>query len=106
MKKAAARDNKTTTAEDTVQQYLDGINAKRQFLGTTLNMSWRLALTVLIPVIGGVKLDDHFHTSPSWTLTGFIVAAVGACSAVWGTIQELNADQKKIDQDVPKENKE
>ncbi len=72
--------------------------AKTQFIGATLNLSWRLALTVLIPVVGGIKLDERFATSPSFTLTGLMLASVGACVAIWSTVQEVNrlqADEAK-----------
>lgn len=40
-------------------------------------MSWQLAIVVLIPVIGGFKLDQHFNTSPLWTIVGFLIAIGG-----------------------------
>lgn len=99
MGKAAAKQT-TTTAEDEIQQAMKTLEAKQQFIGATLNMSWRLALTVVIPVVGGIKLDQHFDTSPSLTLAGFFLAVFGACMAVWGTVKEVNqlqADQEKKD---------
>ncbi len=92
MSKAAAK-KKTTTAEDEVQGYMDALNAKRMFLGATANMSWRLAITVLVPIVAGVKLDDHFHSMPSYTLAGIMIAAAAGSAAVWSTIKEVNHEQ-------------
>lgn len=95
MKTAAAKRETTTVdpVEEEMDRFMEAQAAKAQFLGATLNMSWRLALTVLIPIIAGVKIDQHFHTEPSFTLLGFIIAAVGGSMAVWGTIKQVNADQ-------------
>lgn len=102
MKKAAGK-RKTTTAtvEGDLEQYVEALEARQQFFGDTLNMSWRLALTVLIPIIGGVKLDQNFGTTPSLTLLGLMIAAIGACVAVWDTVKEVNM----IQADSNKENK-
>jgi F0F1-type ATP synthase assembly protein I len=89
MKRGAAKP-KTTTVDDDLQQMMDAQVAKTQFVGATLNLSWRLALTVLIPVIAGIKLDDKFDTAPSFTLTGLMLASVGACVAIWSTVKEVN----------------
>ena len=40
-------------------------------------MSWQLAIVVLIPVIGGYKLDQRFKSLPLWTITGFVLAMLG-----------------------------
>jgi hypothetical protein len=94
MGKAAARKvTPTTVVEDELDQRLATINAGSQFIGATLNMGWRLALTVLIPLLGGIELDKHLHTSPSFTLGGMMLAAVASSAAVWATIKEVNAEQ-------------
>ena len=96
-KSAASR--KTASAQDGVEQYIDVLEAKQQFIGATLNLSWRLALTVLIPIIGGLSLDKRFDTSPSYTITGFMLAVVCGCMAVWATVKEVNqlqADEDKL----------
>jgi len=103
MKKAAAKDKPTTTSED-IEQYLTVFDARRQFIATTMNMSWRLAVTVLVPILGGVWLDNRYHTSPSWMLVGFFVAIIGGVSAVWSTVMDLNKEQVESEKDN-KENK-
>jgi len=97
MGKAAAKKT-ATSAEDDIQQALDTFNAKQRFFTAALNMSWQLALMVVIPVVAGVKLDQKFDTSPSLTLTGFFLAAFAACTVVWNTVKDVNklqADDEK-----------
>ncbi len=72
---------------------MKALEARQQFVGATLNMSWRLAITVLVPVIAGVKIDQRFDTTPSFTLLGLMIAAVGACMAVWDTVKEVDMIQ-------------
>lgn len=80
----------STTAADEIQQTLDTFTAKQKFFSAALNMSWQLALTVVIPVVAGVKLDEKFDTSPSLTLAGFFLAAFAACMVVWNTVKGVN----------------
>jgi F0F1-type ATP synthase assembly protein I len=91
MKKAAAK--QTTTSEGDALRKLAMNSAKRQFVGTTLDMSWRLAITVLIPLVGGVKLDQRLNSAPSWTITGLMLAAFGASMVVWNAVNEINQTQ-------------
>lgn len=90
-----AADNKPTTTDpvDAKIEQASKALAGQQFMGATLNMGWRLAITVVVPIVGGVKIDDHFHTSPSYTLVGLMLAAVAGCAAVWTTIKEVNKEQ-------------
>lgn len=86
-------------AQDDIEQLEAALNAKQLFIGATINLSWRLALTVLIPLIGGIQLDKKFDTSPSYTITGFMLAVVFGCMAVWATVKEVNqlqADEDKM----------
>ena len=54
-----------------------------RFLGAVMNMSWQLAVVVLVPVLGGHILDSHFKSSPIWTIAGFVVAVAAASVVVW-----------------------
>jgi len=60
------------------------------FLGMGLDMTWRLALVVLIPVIGGAELDKALKTSPLFVLIGLGLAVVGTIFVLWKTLQEAN----------------
>lgn len=96
MGKAAAT-RKTTTATADLQQAAEVFNAKQRFFSATLNMSWQLALMVVIPVVAGVKLDQKFDTTPSLTLAGFFLAAFAACFVVWNTVKDVNRLQAEDD---------
>jgi F0F1-type ATP synthase assembly protein I len=97
MRQAAAK--ATTTSKDVIDDEMERLasvmDARQQFLVSTADMSWRLAIMVVIPIVAGVKLDEYFKTSPSLTLLGFMVAAVGGCSVVWRTVKNLNTEQAK-----------
>lgn len=97
MKKAAGRKT-TTPAQSDIEQYAEVFSARQQFIGAALNLSWRLALTVLIPLLIGIQLDKKFTDDHSFTLAGFMLAIVFGCMAVWATVKEVNqlqADEEK-----------
>ncbi len=47
------------------------------FLIAALDMSWRVAIAVLVPIIGGFELDQHLNTAPALTIVGFLLAMAG-----------------------------
>jgi len=92
MGKASAA-TKTTTIEHDTPKAMQTIDAQKQFLVATLDMSWRLALAFLLPLIAGIKLDDHFNSSPAYVIAGFIVGAMAGAVMVWRSVQEVNEAQ-------------
>jgi F0F1-type ATP synthase assembly protein I len=62
-------------------------NPKSVFVGMALDMSWRLALVVLLPIIGGFELDSRLGTTPLITVVGFLIAMVGFGLVLWRTTQ-------------------
>src|SRR5689334_2643237 len=70
-------------------------SAKQQFVSSAMDMGWRLALSVLVPVIIGSWLDGRYKTSPSWVLVGLFVAVGLAVMVVTKTISGLNDDKPK-----------
>ncbi|HEX7633066.1 MAG TPA: AtpZ/AtpI family protein [Candidatus Saccharimonadales bacterium] len=60
------------------------------FVSMALDMSWKLAIVVLVPIIGGFKLDDALDTTPLLTITGFILAMGGMALVMWQTMQIAN----------------
>lgn len=48
-----------------------------------LNMSWQLAIVVLVPILGGYALDMRFNSLPLWTATGFVLALLSMVAVVW-----------------------
>jgi F0F1-type ATP synthase assembly protein I len=102
MKRAAAKKTTTDTAGSDLEQYIESLNAKQQFLGAVMSLSWRLAFTILIPVVIGVKLDQSFDSAPSYTLAGLMLAAIGGSISVWDTVKEVNATQSESDKEKNK----
>lgn len=106
MRKGTKRKRDDAIADnDDIQHYMDVVNAKQLFWGALLNMSWRLALTVLVPIIGGSMLDRRLDSAPSWTLAGVFIAFVGGSAAVWSSVKEVNALQAEADKDKERNNK-
>ena len=58
------------------------------FITMALDMTWRLAIVVLVPVIGGFELDDRLETTPVFIITGFVLAMAGIALVFWRTLQE------------------
>ncbi|GAC1502150.1 MAG: hypothetical protein NVS1B10_06830 [Candidatus Saccharimonadales bacterium] len=63
-------------------------NPSSVFVGMALDMSWRLAIAVLVPIIGGYELDQHMHLAPLLTITGFVLAMLGMAIVLWQTLQQ------------------
>lgn len=60
------------------------------FNSAAIGMSWQLAVVVLVPIVGGYKLDQRFHSSPLWTLVGLALAMIGMILVVRRTLSEFN----------------
>lgn len=60
------------------------------FVSMALDMSWRLAVVVLVPIIGGFELDSQFDTSPLLTIIGFVLAMAGMGLVMKQTVKEAN----------------
>ena len=58
------------------------------FITMALDMSWRLAIAVLVQIIGGFELDKRLDTSPAFMITGFVLAMLGMALVFWRTLQE------------------
>ncbi len=48
-----------------------------EFIMAAMDMSWRLAVVVLVPIIGGFEIDQRVHTTPLLTILGFLLAMGG-----------------------------
>ncbi|HUA12963.1 MAG TPA: AtpZ/AtpI family protein [Candidatus Sulfotelmatobacter sp.] len=49
-------------------------NPSYMFITLALDMSWRLAASVLVPILAGVFLDKEFNTKPILTIVGVVLA--------------------------------
>lgn len=65
------------------------------FVTMALDMSWRLAIVVLVPIIGGFELDQWLDTTPVLTIVGFILAMGGMGLVMWQTLQAANSLESK-----------
>lgn len=92
-KSAVQRKVTAPVAQNELDRALAVFTAKQQFISAAMNMGWQLALTVLVPVVIGVKLDDHFNTTPSYTLAALVIAAGSASAVVWKTINQVKNEQ-------------
>lgn len=61
-----------------------------QFFVMAINMSWQLAIVVLVPVIGGAELDEHLGTGYTFTIVGLVLAVVASSVVVWRALQIAN----------------
>lgn len=106
-KAAAEREKRTTTNEgdDPAMNYLAAFDAKSQLLMASVNIGWRLALTVLIPLFIGVQLDKKFNSTPSITLAAFFIAIFGAGVIINKTYNEINARTENSKDDSSKSGK-
>jgi F0F1-type ATP synthase assembly protein I len=65
-------------------------NPTSVFTGMALDMSWKLAIVVLVPIIGGYEIDSRTGTTPLITILGFVLAMVGVGYVMWQTLQSAN----------------
>ena len=89
---------KSPTSQSGQQFDMDVLAAKSKFFAVTIGMGWRLALTVLIPLIAGIKIDQRFNSSPSYTLAGFMLAVAGGAVVVWDSVKQVNQEQAEEEQ--------
>jgi F0F1-type ATP synthase assembly protein I len=64
------------------------------FFSMALDMTWQLAIVVIVPIVGGYLLDQHFRTTPWLTILGFLVAAIG----VFGVLSRVVSQASKRSQ--------
>jgi len=60
------------------------------FMSLGLDMTWQLALVVIVPIVGGFALDKRYHTTPWLLLGGFVIAAVGVFGVLSRVVSEAN----------------
>lgn len=86
---------RSKTAQDNPGLENDAAKARTNgsiFLIAALDMSWRLAIVVLVPIIGGFELDKATGTAPALTILGFILAMFGLYAILKRTL--ATADEK------------
>ncbi len=48
-----------------------------------------LAAAVLLPLLGGVALDNWLHTAPVFVLVGLVVGLAVGAAGIWLRVREL-----------------
>ncbi len=81
---------KTTPKPNKGEVNQESKDNRRIFIAAVSDMTWQLALVVLIPVIGGYKLDEHFKTSPLWFIVGCVLAIAGSFGVLHRILAQLN----------------
>jgi F0F1-type ATP synthase assembly protein I len=88
---------------------------RNDFLALALNMSWQLAIVVVIPIVAGVYADKALGTSPLLLCVGLALALAGTVIVLWRTMQAANhlpvpklsaADRERIQQEYRKEDED
>lgn len=50
---------------------------RRLFFVMVGDMTWKMAIVIIVPIVGGYKLDQLAGTSPALIIIGFLVAMAG-----------------------------
>ena len=81
---------KTTTNEETVKK------AKRLFFSSLLDISWRLAIALAGPIVGGAWLDDKRESGQVFTLIGLLFGTILAGFIIFKAYKKLNKDMNEL----------
>lgn len=79
-------------------------NPQSVFVSMALDMSWRLAAVVLVPIVGGYELDSHIGSTPLITVIGFLLAIGGVVVVMQQTVRaagNVSVSAKTIAPDAP-----
>ena len=82
---------------DPVIDKLAALDARSLFLSDSLNIAWRLAIMVLVPIFIGVQLDKRFDTKPQLTVGAFILALVGAGYLIYKNYSDMQREQLLVE---------
>ena len=64
-------------------------NPSTVFVNMAMDMSWRLAVVVIVPIVAGFKVDEHLSSSPLWTIVGFVLAMAGMAAVLRRMLREV-----------------
>jgi F0F1-type ATP synthase assembly protein I len=53
-------------------------------------MSWRLAIVVIVPIVVGALLDDHYKVGALYLIIGLVLALILAVLVVYQSYLEAN----------------
>jgi F0F1-type ATP synthase assembly protein I len=89
-KATPALKGKSTRDKNPHDQFADAMYQRSVFLNMALSMSWKLAIVVLVPIVGGSELDQRFHKSPFFTILGLAIAVLGIILVLMNVVAEAN----------------
>jgi len=74
------------------------------FLSAALGMAWQLAVVVILPIVGGYKLDEKYGLLPWLTILGLVLAMVASVLVIRRALSEMNklstlSDKKAAERD-------
>jgi hypothetical protein len=73
------------------EQPTTNLSGRSAFVTLGLDMTWKLAIVVLAPIIGGVYLDNAADTGNLFLFMGLALAAVGSTVVMWSTMKKANS---------------
>ncbi|HSX37162.1 MAG TPA: AtpZ/AtpI family protein [Patescibacteria group bacterium] len=84
--------DKTDAPTDRAKPAKDAMGSagRSVFVSAALDMSWKLAVAVLVPLLVGVQLDKKLNSAPLYTLVGLVLAFAGSAVVMWRAMQAAN----------------
>jgi hypothetical protein len=67
-----------------------GSNPTSVFISMVLDMTWKLAIVVILPIVFGSYLDQRLKQGYTFMIIGLFVALLGAISVVYKSYIEAN----------------
>jgi hypothetical protein len=95
MDSSTTPNKKTSPARDEKTDPLTTAQLRSSFYAAALSMGWQLAIVVIVPIVGGYYLDQHFHVAAAWEIAGFVVALLGFFVVVRQQLNDLNEVTKR-----------
>lgn len=77
--------------------------AGQQIIGGLINVGWRLAVAVLIPIMIGIQIDKGSGKDSTNTFGGFVLAICLALYIIYKEYQQIQRDQSS--QETARRNK-
>ncbi len=92
MKKTTAqKSTQSPNSSSKAKKYADYYNASGLFFSLALDMTWKLAIAMLAPVILGSFLDSHFKIkSGAFMLSGLVLGLILSIVVIRSTFNESN----------------
>ncbi len=64
------------------------------FISLALDMTWRLAFVVLIPIVGGYELDKKLNSAPGFLILGLVISTAGVILVLKRTLKVVEKRTK------------